>query len=44
MGHGICAIDDPEVVITVMIENAGSGVTSVVPIAHDILEWYFTQH
>ena len=35
-------IDDPEVVITVMIENAGSGVTSVVPIAHDILEWYFT--
>lgn len=34
--------DKPRVVITVMIENAGSGVTSVVPIAHDILEWYLT--
>ncbi len=34
-------VDDPRVQITVMIENAGSGVTSVVPIAHDILEWYF---
>ena len=35
-------VDDPEIVLTVMIENAGSGVTSVVPIARDILEWYFT--
>ena len=35
-------VDDPEIQITVMIENAGSGVTSVVPIAHDILEWYLT--
>jgi len=33
--------DDPEITITVMVENAGEGSTVAAPITRDILKWYF---
>lgn len=39
---GFAPYDDPEVVITVMVEQGGD-VTLASPIAHDILMWYFSQ-
>ncbi len=32
--------DDPQFVMTVMVEHAGEGSTVAVPITHDILRWY----
>ncbi|MEL7234621.1 MAG: penicillin-binding transpeptidase domain-containing protein, partial [Chloroflexota bacterium] len=33
--------DDPEVVVAVMVENAGEGSAVAAPIARDILDYYF---
>lgn len=33
--------ENPELVMAVMVENAGEGSTVAVPITHDILQWYF---
>jgi penicillin-binding protein 2 len=33
--------DDPEIVIAVMLENAGEGSAVAAPIARDIMEYYF---
>lgn len=33
--------DNPEIVLTMLIENGGEGGITVVPIAKDILSWYF---
>ncbi|OGZ98231.1 MAG: penicillin-binding protein 2 [Candidatus Sungbacteria bacterium RIFCSPHIGHO2_02_FULL_47_11] len=34
-------VENPEIAITVMVENAGEGATVAVPIANEILKWYF---
>jgi penicillin-binding protein 2 len=34
-------MDNPEVVVTVMVENAGEGSAVAAPIARDILDYYF---
>ncbi len=33
--------DDPEIVLTVLVEEGGGGDSTAVPIAKEILEWYF---
>lgn len=35
--------NNPEIVLTILIENGGEGSTTAVPIAKDILEWYFNR-
>ena len=35
--------EDPEIVLTVMIENVKGIQAAVLPVAKDILEWYFTR-
>jgi len=34
-------VENPQVVITVMVEHAGEGSTVAVPITYEILQWYF---
>ncbi len=40
---GFAPYENPEIAITVMVEEGGSGDVVAVPIAYDILEWWFTQ-
>jgi len=35
--------DDPEIVITILIENGGQGSSNAVPIAKQALNWYFSK-
>lgn len=40
---GFAPYDNPEMVITVLIEEGGDGSYEAVPIAREILNWYFAQ-
>lgn len=40
---GFAPFEDPEIVITVIVEQGGDE-TAAVPISRDILEWYFANH
>lgn len=40
---GFAPYENPEVVITVLVEEGGEGSEIAVPIAHDILNWYFNK-
>ncbi len=40
---GFAPYDEPEVVITVLVEEGGEGSAVAVPIAGEILNWYFTR-
>lgn len=40
---GFAPYDDPKIVLTIMIENAGEGSTFAVPIAKEVLNWYFNR-
>ena len=35
--------NEPEIVITVLIENGGEGSTAALPVARDVLTWYFNR-
>jgi len=35
--------ENPEIVITILVENGGEGSSVAVPVAKEILQWYFTQ-
>jgi len=35
--------ENPQIVLTILIENGGEGSTTAVPIAKDILAWYFSR-
>ena len=35
--------DNPEIVLVVLVENGGEGTAAAVPIARDVLNWYFTR-
>src|SRR3989339_233471 len=41
---GFAPYDNPEVVITVLVEEGGEGSAVAVPIASDFLKWYFTEY
>ena len=38
---GFAPYEDPEIVITILVEQAGEGSDIAVPIAQEFLEWYF---
>lgn len=38
---GFAPYVDPEIVLTILVEEGGEGSETAVPIAHDILKWYF---
>lgn len=40
---GFAPYDNPEIVVTVLIEGGGEGHKAAVPVAKDILKWYFNQ-
>lgn len=40
---GFAPYDDPEIVVTVLVEEGGEGSAVSVPIAGEILNWYFTE-
>ncbi len=40
---GFAPYENPEIVITILVENGGEGSAISVPIAKQILEWYFSQ-
>jgi len=41
---GFAPYDKPEIVITILIEQGGEGSSVAVPIANEVLTWYFSQH
>lgn len=40
---GFAPYNNPELVLTVLVENGGGGTTAAVPVAQRVLEWYFSQ-
>ncbi len=38
---GFAPYDNPEILLVVIIENAGEGSTYAVPVAYDVFKWYF---
>lgn len=40
---GFAPYEDPELVVVVLLEEGGEGSQTAVPVAHDILNWYFSQ-
>lgn len=38
---GFAPYDNPEIVITVLIEQGGEGSSVAVPVAHEVLDWWF---
>ncbi|MFH0819842.1 MAG: penicillin-binding protein 2 [bacterium] len=40
---GFAPYENPEIVITVLVEEGGEGSSVSVPIAYDVLNWYFSQ-
>lgn len=41
---GFAPFNDPEIVITVLIEGGGEGSASAVPVAKEVIEWYFRNY
>lgn len=41
---GFAPYENPEIVITILIEQGGEGSTVAVPIAREVLAWYFSDH
>ncbi|MDP2736644.1 MAG: penicillin-binding protein 2 [bacterium] len=41
---GFAPYDKPEIVITILIEQGGEGSYVAVPIANEVLTWYFSRH
>jgi len=39
---GFAPYDKPQIVITILIEQGGEGSSVAVPIAREVLEWYFS--
>ena len=40
---GFAPYDKPQIVITILIEQGGEGSTAAVPIANEVLSWYFNR-
>ena len=41
---GFAPYENPEIVITVLVEEGGEGSSVAVPIAKEVLEWYFNEY
>ncbi|MCF7860174.1 penicillin-binding protein 2 [Patescibacteria group bacterium] len=41
---GFAPYENPEIVITILVEEGDEGSTVAVPIAREIMEWYFANH
>lgn len=41
---GFAPYQDPEIVLTILIENGGEGSSVAVPVAKEVLGWYFSRH
>lgn len=41
---GFAPYDNPEIVITVLIEEGGEGSATAIPIAQEVMRWYFTRN
>ena len=41
---GFAPYDNPELVITILVEEGGEGSSTAVPIAREFLEWYFGEY
>lgn len=41
---GFAPYDKPEVVITILIEQGGEGSAAAVPVAKEVLDWWFSKH
>jgi len=40
---GYAPYEEPQIVLTILIEGGGSGDQAAVPVAKEVLEWYFSQ-
>ncbi len=40
---GFAPYDDPQIVLVILLENAGEGSSYAVPIAKEVFRWYFTK-
>lgn len=40
---GFAPLENPEIVITVLVEEGGEGSVAAVPVARDFLQWYFNK-
>ncbi len=40
---GFAPYDNPEIVLTIIVENGGEGSSVAVPVAKEVLEWYFNR-
>lgn len=40
---GFAPYDNPEIVLTVLVEGGGEGHAAAVPVARDVFEWWFSQ-
>jgi len=38
---GFAPYENPEIVVTVLIEGGGEGSAAAVPVAKEVLKWYF---
>jgi penicillin-binding protein 2 len=41
---GFAPYDNPEIAITILIEGGGEGSSVAVPVAKEVLEWYYNEH
>lgn len=41
---GFAPFDNPEITITILVEEGGEGSTAAVPIAREFLQWYFGEY
>jgi len=41
---GFAPYNQPEIVITILIEQGGEGSAAAVPVAKEVLDWWFSKH
>lgn len=41
---GFAPYREPEIALTILVENGGEGSSVAVPVAKEVLEWYFSRH
>jgi len=40
---GFAPYDDPQIAITILVENGGEGSIVAVPVFRDVISWYFSE-
>jgi len=41
---GFAPYNNPEIVVTILIEQGGEGSAAAVPVAKEVLDWWFSKH